>query len=262
MKFPEKIYQWVGDQAYEKNEVGMSESDVLIFPEYVLKIQKKNIETENEVNMLRWLNGRIPAAKICEYVEEDDISYTLMTRVKGEMLCAKKYLTDPETLCQIAADGLKKLWNVDIKDCPYRTSRLEERLKKARNLVERGIVDIENAEPETYGPDGFQNPEELLNWLETHQPEEDLVLTHGDYCLPNIFVEGKEILAFIDLGKAGPADRWQDVAIALRTIHHNLSGYYGGKKYADFEPKMLLEKLGLEMDEKKMRYYLLLDELF
>lgn len=30
----------------------------------------------------------------------------------------------------------------------------------------------------------------------------------------------------------------------------------------DFTPDMLLDKLGIPMDEKKYKYYLLLDELF
>lgn len=61
----------------------------------------------------------------------------------------------------------------------------------------------------------------------------------------------------------GPADRWQDIAIAIRSITHNFDGLYtGGKRIMDFDPKMLLDELGIEMDEQKYRYYILLDELF
>lgn len=98
--------------------------------------------------------------------------------------------------------------------------------------------------------------------LEANQPEEDIVMTHGDFCLPNVFANGNKLAGFIDLGKAGPADHWQDIAIAIRSIRHNLDGTYGGKKKMDFTPDMLLDKLGIPMDEKKYKYYLLLDELF
>ena len=85
----------------------------------------------------------------------------------------------------------------------------------------------------------------------------------GDFCLPNVFVQNHRISGFIDLGKMGPADRWQDIAIALRSLNHNSVGFYnGGKKYFDFTNQMLLDELGIEMDYDKYRYYILLDELF
>ena len=92
---------------------------------------------------------------------------------------------------------------------------------------------------------------------------DDIVLTHGDYCLPNIFAKGDCISGFIDLGKAGPADRWQDIAIAIRSLDHNFDGrYFDGKPIFDFKPQMFLDTLGVEMNEEKYRYYYLLDELF
>ena len=63
--------------------------------------------------------------------------------------------------------------------------------------------------------------------------------------------------------KKGTAHRWQDIAIALRSLNHNFAGHYnGGKKYFDFTHQMLLEELELDMDYDKFRYYILLDELF
>ena len=67
----------------------------------------------------------------------------------------------------------------------------------------------------------------------------------------------------VDLGKAGPADRWQDIAIAIRSLDHNFDGrYFDGKPIFDFKPQMFLDALGVEMNEEKYRYYYLLDELF
>ncbi len=260
---PKEIKDIVGNQAYVRNNTGMSGSDVLIFPEYVLKIQRHTSETDNERDIVAWLNGRIRVPEIPVYCVENGKAYTLMTRVKGKMLCDEEYLKDPSQLISLAAIGLKKLWAVDVSQCSLRTSRLEERLKEARWNVENGLVDMENVEPETFGKDGFANPEELLIWLEQNRPEEDIVLTHGDFCLPNIFIDQNEISGFIDLGKMGPADRWQDLAIVLRSLKHNFSGKYGqAHSYFDFKPEMLMEKLGIEMDTEKNRYYLLLDELF
>lgn len=186
-----------------------------------------------------------------------------MTRVSGKMLCDEEYLYTPQRLIDLVAQGLHTLWRVETAICPDKVSRLDARLKRARFLVEHNLVDTENVEPETFGPEGFRNPEELLIWLEQNRPEEDLVLSHGDFCLPNILAIDERIGGYIDLGKMGQADRWQDVAIVLRSLKHNAEGFYNeGRAYFDFRPEMLLDRLGIEMDETKLRYYLLLDELF
>ena len=81
--------------------------------------------------------------------------------------------------------------------------------------------------------------------------------------MPNIFAYGETISGLIDLGKMGPADRWQDIAIAIRSLGHNFDGRYSdGKRIFDFKPQMLLNALDIKFDEEKYRYYILLDELF
>lgn len=260
---PADIQAIVNTDRYELNDIGMSDSEVRIYDKFVLKIRPYSKENDNEFAMTKWLGKKIPIPEIPAYCISKGTAYTLSTRIEGKMLCDDSYLHQPETLIQIAADGLKQLWEVDIKDCPHNSSRLSERLKEAEYNVMNGLVDIENAEPETFGPNGFAGPEELLRWLQDNQPEEDIVFTHGDYSLPNILVSGNRINGFIDLGKMGPADRWQDVAIALRSLEHNFSGRYrDGKRIFDFKPQMLLDKLGIEFDSHKYSYYILLDELF
>lgn len=260
---PKVIRDFLGDEPYSRNTTGMSGSEVLIFQKYVLKIQPRTIEADNEDAIVKWLGGSIPVPEILMYHVENGTAYTLMSRLEGKMLCDEEFLTSPQRLIRLAADMLRMLWAVDVNECPLRASRLDERLKAARINVENHLVDLDNVEPETFDPGGFKNPEELLAWLEQNRPQEDIVLTHGDFCLPNLFVNEGKICGFIDLGKMGPADRWQDIAIVLRSLKSNFSGEYnGGKAYFQFEPYMLLDELGIEMDEEKNRYYKLLDELF
>lgn len=206
----------------------------------------------------------IKIPKILAYEVKEGTAYTLMTKAQGVMLCDEYYLTHAKETIRIMAEALKNLWTIDVSDCPYTTSRLENRLKVARYNVENGLVDMDNVEAETFGPNGmFEGAEELILWLEENMPEEDLVMTHGDMCLPNVFADDGKFSSFIDLGKMGPADRWQDVAIAIRSLKHNFEGYYnGGKAYYDFKAEEFLEALGIEMDEAKFKYYILLDELF
>jgi len=260
---PDDIQKYIGSQAYQVNNIGMSESEVRIYDKYVLKIQPNSAETDNEYLMVNWLNHQIPIPSIPVYRKKDGFTYTLMTKVEGNMLCTEEYMKEPEVIIKIMALALKMLWKVDIKNCPYTTSRLDNQLRAAEYNVANGLVDIDNVEPETFGPRGFKNPEELLKWLKCNRPEEDIVLTHGDFCLPNILVKDGSISGFIDLGKMGPADRWQDIAIAIRSMEHNFNGKYtDGQKIFDFKPEMLIDELGITWDEPKYRYYILLDELF
>lgn len=260
---PKVIKDIVGMLDYRIDGMGMSGSKVLIYEDYVLKIQEHSEETDNENNIIRWLDGAILVPDILAYCVEENIAYTLMSRIKGKMLCDEEYLNNPEKLIDIVADAIKILWQVDVSKCNCNVSRLDERLKKARWNVENELIDLDNVEPETFGAGGFENPEKLLEWLEKNRPKEDIVLTHGDFCLPNIIVKNDVVNGFIDLGKMGPADRWTDLSVAIRSLKHNFEGkYHNGKMFYDFKPEMLLDRLGIEMDEEKRLYYMLLDELF
>ena len=177
------------------------------------------------------------------------------------MSCDTYYLEHPQEMVELLAQGLKMLWAVDISDCPYRRA-LEEELAEAGERVANGEVDVDNAEPDTFGEDGFESPAHLLQWLRENRPEVEPVFSHGDFCLPNVFLDAGRVSGFIDLGDAGIGDKWRDIALCYRSLKHNFDGTYGGKVYADFCPDILFEKLGLEPDWEKLRYYILLDELF
>ena len=63
-KIPDKILEIVGNQSSYSNNVGMSDSEVLIYPDYVLKIQAESEETKNEKDIVAWLDGQVPVPGI------------------------------------------------------------------------------------------------------------------------------------------------------------------------------------------------------
>ena len=258
--FPAPIQEILQERNYTADSVGQSDSQVLLFSDMVLKIQADSEESRNESQMLSWLSGRLPVPKRLAYAVQGGRSFLLMSRAKGEMLAEEKFLKTPARLLDLLAQGLKNLWAVDIKNCPC-DNLLSKRLSAARKNVENGLVDVEDAEPGTFGKGGFENPAALLRWLEQNRPKEDLCLTHGDFCLPNVFAENGQITGYIDLGKAGVADRWQDIALCYRSLKQNFGGKSGAKN-RDFSPDALFDKLGIPKDPEKLRYYILLDELF
>lgn len=268
LQFPPKIASLISDRTYQADDIGMSDASVFLFQDKVLKIQKDDEEAENEYRMMTWLRGRLPVPEVFAFEKNGQKSWLLMGRCPGEAACSEKYMLHPEKQAALLAQGLKNLWRVNIADCPS-DCRLKHKLVQAGYHVEHGLVDMENTEPGTFGKDGFRNPEELLNWLYANQPEEEPVLSHGDFCLPNIFFSelgakcaAETQISYIDLGKSGIADKWCDIALCYRSLSHNYSGAYHGRAYAGLDDRLLFRELGLEPDWDKIRYYILLDELF
>ena len=260
MKLPKALLPHVAGRSYVIDEVGRSGSTIALFDDRVLKIEPDGEESAAALRMMTWLSGRVPVPRVIASAREDGLCYTLMTRVTGEMACAPQFMRAPETLTGILADALCMLWRVSVTDCPVRCT-LDEKLRRARARVEAGLVDTGDVEPETFGPGGFEDPAALLDWLETHRPPEDIVLSHGDFCLPNVFIGDGRVSGLIDLGRSGAADRWQDIALCLRSLRDNARGRFG-TVYPGFDGELLLRRLGMAPDKEKIRYYLLLDELF
>ena len=266
---PASIQSIVNGKPFKMNDVGMSGARIYVFDDFVLKIvdisgkdggllQEKNDAT---VQVMRWLEGKLPVPKVLAYESESSFLYMLMSRVPGKMSCETYYLERPRELVHLLARALKLLWSVDIAGCPY-DRNIDKELAEAKFQVENDLVDVDDAEPTTFRKDGFENPAELLHWLETHKPVYEPVLSHGDFCLPNIFIKDGEISGFIDLDACGVGDKWRDIALCYRSLKHNFDGTYGGKVYPDFNPDMLFEELGMEPNEEKLKFYILLDELF
>ncbi len=261
MQLPEKIANLISNEIYTTDEIGMSESSVLLFEDKVLKIQEYNKESESEYDIMKWLQGKLPVPKILAYEISNEKSYLLMSKINGKMACEEEYMKNSSVQTKLLSSGLEMLWNIDISGCPVNW-RLENKLAQASYNIKNGLVDLENVEPDTFGENGFQDPTTLLQWLYENQPEEELVLSHGDYCLPNIFGIEDKITGYIDLGRTGIADKWCDIALCYRSLSHNYTGKYNQKQYVGYDDLLLFKMLNIEPDWKKIRYYILLDELF
>ena len=177
------------------------------------------------------------------------------------MACDPYYMSQPKRQIELLADALNILWSVDISDCPCKWP-LQRRLDLAEENVIHNRVEMDDAQPDTFGPNAFRDPEHLLGWLKENQPEQRQCLSHGDFCLPNIFLSENKITGMIDLGKSGVADPWQDIALCYRILNNNYFGAYGGSIYPGYGNRMLFDALGIQPDWERIRYYILLDELF
>ena len=261
MDIPANIEKLVRGRPYTAVDVGMSGADVLLFEDMVLKNALRSEANARTVGLMRWLDGKLPVPRVIAFESDGRCDWLLMSRVTGKMACDRYYMERPGELITLLAEAIDMLWSVDISGCPVKRD-LDTVLAEARLRVENGLTDTENAQPDTYGPGGFSGPEQLLEWLYANKPDADPVFSHGDCCLPNIFLEDGRVSGFIDLGRAGVCDRWNDLALCLRSLRSNAGGRYGGPVYKDIDPDALFDALGIAPDEEKIRYYILLDELF
>lgn len=260
MYLPESIRMHLPDGGYTLDDVGCSDASVMLFPDAVLKIQTDCNVSANEYYMMRWLQGKLPVPEIIAAEHTDGNRYLLMSRIPGKYLCDEAILDDQYRLAELVAEGLKLLWSVDASDCPtIRT--LDEKFKEIDEGLRGGWITLDQARQlETYGAGGFESPSQLFDWLVKHRPQEEPVLSHGDYCMPNLFTDGARLTGFIDLGYAGVADKWVDIEKGLWSMWANSTGQFGGKK-REFDRRLLFDALDMQPDDEKLRYYSLLSEL-
>lgn len=214
----------------------------------VPNIIKKSMD--NEIKLLNWLEGKLPVPKVLLYEKDMEYEYLLMSEVKGICSFDVSLGRDIPRVVELLAKGLRMIHSIDISDCPI-SQNLNIKIKEAEYRTKRGLVAEDEFDDIRYGRKATDLYRELLD---TRPDTEDLVLTHGDYCLPNILIDSWEIGGFIDWGSGGISDRYQDLALASRSLIYNF-----GERWVP----LLFEKYGLEnINYAKIKYYRLLDEFF
>jgi len=257
LKLPEKIRTYLGERGFETDEVGRSASTVLMFDDCVLKISGTAPDSVNEWQVMEYLAGKLPVPEVLCRESADGREYVVMSRLDGEMSCAERYLDDVPTLVKGLAEGLKRLWNVPL---PARLTDFS--IENELDDAEKRLDSIDWTEKTDELKAEFPTARDLLHWLRANKPTEDRVLSHGDYCLPNLFLKDGKVSGYLDLGHCGIADRYRDISLGLKSMKNNLGGVFGGPVREGYDPTLLFDALGMAPDYEKLRYYLLLDELW
>ncbi|WP_309083367.1 APH(3')-II family aminoglycoside O-phosphotransferase [Chelativorans sp.] len=206
-------------------------------------------EIPDEAARLKWLGGEaIPCPAVLREAREDGRDWLLMSAIPGRDLASSPDLA-PERIVEIAAEALRMLHRLAVADCPF-DHRLDRRIEAARRRMEAGLVDEEDFDEER---SGRAAPEVFRELLAQRPSRQELVVTHGDACLPNLLADKGRFTGFVDCSRLGVADRFQDLALASWSIWHNLGEQWVGP---------FLERYGAEADLERMSFYQLLDEFF
>lgn len=244
-------YVWTSD-TLGYSDAGVFKLEAANKPRLFLKIDEADAfaELPAEVERLRWLGHQgITCPEVLAFEAHAGRNWLLMSAILGKDLVSAAPLPAEKTIAMMAS-ALRTLHALDIRSCPF-DHRLGRRIADARARMEAGLVDEEDFDDERLG----QTAQDVFADLIALRPaDEDLVVTHGDACLPNFMVDGDRFSGFIDCGRLGVADRCQDLALSCWSIRHNL----GEEWVAPF-----LALYGKpDADPAKLAYYRLLDEFF
>lgn len=233
--------------------LGESKAEVWKSSRHVLKIQPHAhpavTSLADERLRLLWLRGRVPVPAVLGYHCDNTHEYLAVERLRGIPMSHPDAALHAGRMAGLLARALRELHSLPPRDCPFNMS-LPHTLRLARERVTAGLIDGANFDPERQG----QTAVELLAHLVRRRPQtEDIVVTHGDACLPNFIVQGEYIAGVLDVGRAGLADRHTDLALAARSIRRHL-----GEQWVS----VFLDTYGREwVDQGKLEYYAALDQL-
>jgi aminoglycoside phosphotransferase len=214
------------------------------------------LHLEREAHRLRWLaEHALPVANVVEAGCADDVEYLITEELPGVPASDPRWSAQPERVVATLGELLRALHATPASDCPF-NQRLARQVDDARARVAAGVVREDDLDESRLGRTAVDLFAELL----ASQPEEeDLVVVHGDFCLPNVILAADDAGAItasgmIDCGRAGVADRHQDIALATRSLRFN--------GWGDWVPLFLASYGMVEPDPAKLEFYMLLDEFF
>lgn len=256
MDFPAAWRSQFAGAAIEQQTIGESRADVWRItpagaaPQFVKAEQVMTWgELPGEVQRLRWMaTQNLPAPRVLDTATEAQHNWLLMTAVAGRDLASSEHLS-PQQIVTLAAEALRTMHAVAIDSCPFDHS-LDQKITRAREHLLAGLIDEEDFDDSRLGQPAEAVFQQLLATRPAH---EDLVVTHGDACLPNLLAANGHFSGFVDCGRLGVADRYQDLALAAHSITVNL-----GEQWLT----LFFEIYGVEPDQQRIAFYQLLDEFF
>ncbi|QKC95343.1 APH(3')-II family aminoglycoside O-phosphotransferase [Mesorhizobium sp. NZP2298] len=254
-ELPRELKNRLSGYRWHRQTIGKSKAGVFRLvaddkPALFLKCERNGpfAELADEAARLRWLAGQgIACPDVIALESHAGHDWLLMSAVAGEDLASAPI--DPADVIEIMASALRDLHTLDIGSCPF-DHRLFRRIAAARSRMEAGDVDESDFDDERQG----WTAAKAFAELEALRPTtEDLVVAHGDACLPNVMAARDSFSGFIDCGRLGVADRHQDLALACSSIRYNIGETW-------IEP--FLERYGPPQEPAKLSWYRLLDEFF
>jgi aminoglycoside phosphotransferase len=207
------------------------------------------VPLRGEAVRLRWARrNRLPVPEVVAACASGEAEWLLTEALPGRRASAREMRSDPKTLVPILAEGLRRFHQAPADECPFRFG-IEAAVAQVGTRVRAGLVTTTDLHPEH----AHLSPAAALDELERLRPDrEDLVVCHGDYCLPNVLICGGAATGFVDLGRLAVADRWLDLAIGSWSATWNLGPGWEDLFFASY---------GVARDDRRIAFYRLAYDL-
>ena len=250
--------QWVPATGGESGAVVVHDRVGRRYAKVVGPAQAEELAAERD--RIDWLNTTgVPGARVLDWRATDTGACLITQAVPG--ISADRL--DAQTLRRVwpsIVETVRMLHSLPADECPFDRT-LARVLPVARASVAEDRVHVE------FLPSSLQHtpPGLILKQLEDELPKRiaqersQLVVCHGDLCLPNVLVGPvtSQVTGLIDLGRLGTADPYADIALLLATARATWPGEETARR-AEYDFAQLY---GTELDPERQDFYLRLDPL-
>ena len=204
--FPERLLSFIGDAKVYDSSCS-PEARVYYIEKGSGYYLKRNAvgALASEAKMTEFFHTKGLSPAVAEYFTED-YDWMITERAMGEDCTHADYLSDPTRLCDTIAERLRALHETDFTGCPV--------MNRTRDYI---------GNPDLLKVKRYRSAEEA--YAVFSEGKSALIcdtLLHGDYCLPNILLDGWRFSAFIDVGMGGVGERHIDLFWGAWTLLFNL----------------------------------------
>lgn len=182
------------------------------------------VNMRDEAERMRWASGWTRVPQVLEQGQDATHEWLVTTAIAGESAVTPRWMAEPGLAVRAVGEGLRALHDaLPVEECPW-----------SWDVAPR----IANAEARGIGISGA---------LRESPPVDQLVVCHGDACVPNTLLDSEgRWIAHVDLAALGTADRWADIAVASMSTVWNF-----GPGWED----ALIDAYGVEPDRERLSYY-------
>ncbi|OHU19333.1 APH(3'') family aminoglycoside O-phosphotransferase [Mycobacteroides franklinii] len=246
--------------AWEPVTTGESGARVYRSPDHLRYAKTGGTDLAAERDRIEWLSSQqIPGPSGLEWSTAPGGPVLITSAVAG-VPADQLDADDLDRAWPAIADAVRRLHSLPATCCPF-SRDLAATVALARDVVARHAVNPDFLPDEDREIPAQQLLSRITVQLAERLAEEpgDLVVCHGDLCLPNIMISPQDfsVAGFIDLGRLGVADRHADLAL----LFANSRETWTEEARAVTAQARFLDAYGTPADPERLAFYLRLDPL-
>lgn len=257
--FNQSHSDWLALNGGESGDIVFRRADGQAYAKIASNANRARLAGERD--RLVWLKDRGAACpEVISWQENQEGACLIMTAIPG--VCAADLSgADLLSAWPSMVEQLELLHGLSVAACPFER-RLSGMFERAADVVSRKAVNpdfLPDEDKHTPQSDLLARVEQELP-VRLDQENTDLVVCHGDPCMPNFMVDPGTLrcTGLIDLGRLGKADRYADLALMTANAEESWAAPHEAERAFD----VLFEVLGIDApDRERLAFYLRLDPL-